>query len=65
MLRYIWIVYAIILLVAIPWYWPSDTDTLLLGLPLWVFISLIAAIFWAILTAFLILFAWNPHRGGD
>ncbi|NQY91752.1 MAG: hypothetical protein HRT46_08840, partial [Deltaproteobacteria bacterium] len=31
-----WLVYAALLVLAVPWYWPADSTLLLLGMPAWV-----------------------------
>ena len=32
---WIWAVYAVLLAISIPWYWPQEVGTIVLGMPLW------------------------------
>ena len=56
---YIWIVYVLLLAVAVPWYWPVDyRGPLVLGFPLWVAVSLAAIALLAAWTAWVINRYW-------
>ena len=56
---YIWIVYVLLFAVAVPWYWPVDyRGPLVLGLPLWVAVSLTAIALLAAWTAWVINRYW-------
>ncbi|HCL28201.1 MAG TPA: hypothetical protein DIC52_07175 [Candidatus Latescibacteria bacterium] len=56
----VWIVYVLLYLVAIPWYWPAGyRGPLVLGLPLWVAVSLAATLTLALWTAYVIFRYWD------
>lgn len=48
-------VYLFLLTVGIPWYWPAETHLIVMGLPIWVFVSIIVSIITSIFTAYLLL----------
>ena len=52
-----WVVafYFILLIIAIPWYWPKDIDLIVMGLPVWVFVAIVVSIITSIFTAFLLI----------
>ncbi len=53
-------VYFVLLVVGIPWYWPKDSNLIVMGLPAWVFIAILVSIFTSIFTAFLLLrYPWQ------
>ncbi len=60
----IWLAYAVLLAIAVPWYWPSGDATLWLGLPAWVVVALLANLAASLLTAWLLLKRW-PDSGND
>ncbi len=56
----VWVVYLLLFGAAIPWYLPaSAATTTLLGLPLWVTISLACTLAIAIFTVFVISRYWH------
>ncbi|MFQ5659294.1 MAG: hypothetical protein ACE5GZ_02640 [Gammaproteobacteria bacterium] len=55
-------VYLLLLLAAIPWYWPRDNILYLLGLPLWVIISVAVALLASMFTAWVFL---TPAASGS
>ena len=40
----VWGVYAVLLLVAVPWYWPVDDETRWGGVPAWVVVALAGSV---------------------
>lgn len=53
-------VYIILLIIAIPWYWPEDSEWIILGLPAWVTVAILVSLITSIYTAFLLLrYPWN------
>lgn len=56
--------YLLLFLVAIPWYWPSENETVWLGLPLWVVVTLLASLLISIYTSWLFLKCW-PETGEE
>lgn len=58
----IWVVYLLLLAVAVPWYWPTGyRGPLVLGLPLWAAVSLGAVVLMALWTAFVIGRWWREE----
>lgn len=49
-------VYILLVVFGIPWYLPENSMIMVLGFPLWVFISLLVAFIGALFTAWLYLF---------
>ena len=60
-------IYFLLLCLAIPWYWPADNHTLLLGMPAWVTLAIIVSILTSIFTAFILLkYKWpGEEESGD
>ncbi len=56
----VWVVYALLYAVAIPWYWPKGyRGALIFGLPTWAAVSLAATLALAVWTAFVIHRYWD------
>ena len=56
----VWIVYALLYAVAIPWYWPAGfRGPLVLGLPAWVAVSLGSVVLLTVWTGF-VIHRWWP-----
>ncbi|HIL14003.1 MAG TPA: hypothetical protein EYG16_10075 [Deltaproteobacteria bacterium] len=53
-----WLVYGVLLVLAVPWYWPADSTLLLLGMPAWVVTSVFVSLVISIYTAWLLLSHW-------
>ena len=51
-------VYCLLLAFAIPWYWPRDDSRILLGLPAWVLVAMLAGFIASVFTA------WCLRRQG-
>lgn len=59
-------VYIILLIFAIPWYWPKNTDLIIFGLPVWVFVAILVSLFTSIFTAFLLWkYPWDIEIDED
>ncbi|MBL1143196.1 MAG: DUF997 family protein [Proteobacteria bacterium] len=55
-------IYFVLLILAIPWYWPKDSDLVILGLPAWVFVAILISLFASIFTAFILLrYPWKTE----
>ena len=62
---WIWLVYLVLFGAAIPWYLPaSAAQTTLLGLPLWVALSLAMTLAIAVFTVFVIGRYWSDEEEG-
>ena len=56
----VWVVYALLYVVAIPWYWPEGyRGALIFGLPTWAAVSLGATLALALWTAYVIHRYWD------
>ena len=66
--RRVWIgvVYFFLLVLGIPWYWPNDTNVIVLGLPIWVLVAILVSLVTSIFTAFLLLrYSWKTESDLD
>ena len=61
----IWTLYALLATIGIPWYWPKEHATQLLGLPAWTCVSLLASLGASVLTTWLILTHWPAAPDED
>ncbi len=60
---WIWVVYAVLFVAAIPWYLPSEAaSTTWLGFPLWVTLSLAATFAIALFTVYVIGRFWSEDE---
>ena len=56
----VWLVYAALYAIAIPWYWPQGAGTgLVFGIPLWAAVTLLAVVALAGWTAYVIHRYWH------
>ena len=55
--------YVVLLVLGIPWYWPTGQSRFYLGLPLWVLVSLAVGLVAAVLTAWLFLHETAGQEG--
>jgi hypothetical protein len=68
MKRPYWIcaIYFVLLVIGIPWYWPEESTSFVLGLPLWVVIAIAVSICASMFTAFLLLrYPWDTDVTQD
>ena len=68
MKRNYWIitVYIFLITIGVPWYWPDNTNYILMGFPLWVFISIFVSIIASFFTAFILLrYTWDIDRDAN
>ena len=60
---WIWLVYAALYAIAIPWYWPANfRGPLVLGLPLWTVVTLLSVFALACWTAVVIWKFWRAEE---
>ena len=60
------VVYLILFSVGIPWYWPENNLSIILGLPAWVTIAIAVSILISVFTAFLLLnFKWPGEENSS
>ena len=45
------LVYAVLLTIGIPWYWPADDTTMIFGMPAWVVSAIVVSVIASIYTA--------------
>ena len=63
---WVWLVYLLLYAVAIPWYWPTGySGHPILGLPLWVAVTVAAVILLALWTSFVITQYWRDSGDQD
>ena len=63
----VWLAYLVFFAIGIPWYWPEADVRLVLGFPLWAFVSFLSCVAIASLTAWMFLFRWpeeDDEEGG-
>ena len=64
--RWVWLVYALIYALAIPWYWPAHyRGPLIGGFPLWVGVTLVSTMCLALWTAWVVFRYWQGDEGGE
>lgn len=60
------LVYALLLAIGIPWYWPADNHGIVLGMPAWVVVAIAASACASVFTAWLLAKPWpaeaEPER---
>jgi hypothetical protein len=61
---WIWAVYAVLLAISIPWYWPPEVGTIVLGMPLWAAVSVLGSAAMSLFTAWLFVKRW-PEEDDD
>ena len=54
----VWIIYALLFGIAIPWYWSDDGVSVLFGMPLWAAVSVGTTAIISIYTAWLLIQFW-------
>lgn len=52
------LVYALLLAIGIPWYWPQDKHDIVLGMPAWVIVAIAASACASVFTAWLLAKPW-------
>ncbi len=52
------LVYAVLLAIGIPWYWPTDNHSIVLGMPTWVVVAIAASTCASVFTAWLLAKPW-------
>jgi uncharacterized BrkB/YihY/UPF0761 family membrane protein len=63
---WVFAVYLLLLIIAIPWYWPKDSQLIIAGLPAWVFVAILISIVTSIFTAYLLLrYPWSMDTDAD
>ena len=60
-----WFVYAVLGIVAVPWYWGGGGMVVVFGFPLWVVVSLSASFLASIYTAYIIQKNWPSEEEED
>ncbi len=59
---WIWITFAILFLVSIPWYWAPDSKAMFLGFPLWAVVSVFGSFLISCFTAWLFCRLWPDEE---
>ncbi len=58
----VWGVYAVLLVAAVPWYWPADDETRWGGVPAWVVVALLGSVAVSLYTAWLLRRPWPSEE---
>ena len=58
----VWGVYAVLLVAAVPWYWPADDKPRWAGVPAWVVVSLAGSVVVSLYTAWLLRRPWPSEE---
>lgn len=64
MRRFLPLLYPLLLAIGIPWYWPADDRSIVLGVPAWVLIAIVVSLAASCLTAVVLARPW-PGEGSD
>lgn len=59
------ILYLLLLVVAVPWYWPAADHSIWFGVPGWVVVAIVVSACASTLTAVLLARAWPDETAGD
>ncbi len=59
------LLYALLLILAVPWYWPLDSRAVWLGVPAWVCVAVVVSAAASVLTAALMARPWPGERDDD
>lgn len=51
---WVWVTYGILFIVTVPWYWPTESDTFVWGLPVWCLVTVIGCFVTAVFTTCLL-----------
>lgn len=57
--------YLLLLALAVPWYWPSTSHAVWLGLPAWVCVAIMVSLAASVLTALLMARPWPDEHLDD
>ncbi len=57
----VWLTYAALITVAVPWYWPKEDTTLWFGLPRWVVVAVAVSVVISCFTALLLFRPWTDE----
>jgi hypothetical protein len=52
------IVFLVLLVAAVPWYWPDSDHSIIFGVPAWVALAVLVSLFASIFTAWLLFRPW-------
>ena len=62
---WIWVTVVILFVVAIPWYWSPDDDSIFLGFPRWTIVSIFVSALISSFTAWVFVKHWPEDKEGD
>ena len=58
----VWGGYVLLLVAAVPWYWPADDKTRWAGVPAWVVVALVGSVAISVYTAWLLRRPWPSEE---
>ena len=59
------LIFLVILIIAVPWYWPPETRWLFMGMPAWVVVAILISLFTSVFVALLLSEKWEQERTDD
>ncbi|MEQ8235075.1 MAG: hypothetical protein RLW61_02405 [Gammaproteobacteria bacterium] len=59
------LLFVVLLVLAVPWYWPADDRTLWFGVPAWVCVAVVVSAAASLLTALLMARPWPDEQDDD
>ena len=59
------LLYVLLLVAAVPWYWPDAVPPIVLGVPAWVVTAVVVSLGASILTAVLLMRPWPGEQDND
>ncbi|MEE2984349.1 MAG: hypothetical protein VX929_13765 [Pseudomonadota bacterium] len=65
MRRFAPFLYVLLLVAAVPWYYPGDNHALLFGMPAWVVIAIVVSFLASCLTAYILRRPWPGESDMD
>jgi hypothetical protein len=57
--------FGLLLVLAVPWYWPADSTLVWFGVPAWVCVAVLVSLAAAVLTAWLMRRPWPGEDADD
>ena len=59
------LLFALLLVLAVPWYWPADSQLTWFGVPAWALVAVLVSVAASVLTALLMARPWPGEADDD
>jgi len=59
------LLFGVLLILAVPWYWPADSQLVWFGVPAWVLVAVVVSAVASVLTAVLMARPWPGETDDD